>query len=438
MMTRRDLNRRQFLKQAAGAGVAVATFPYVVSSSALGNAGAVAPSNRIVMACIGVGSQGSGNMRGFLGKKQVQIVAVCDVDKRNRDRAKKTVDDRYDNSDCRTYLDFHDVIEREDIDALSLALPDHWHSIPVIMAARAGKDMYGEKPLARTIREGRAMVDAVHRYGRIWQTGSWQRSVRNFHRGCELVRNGRIGKVHKVEVGLPTGGGGGNPSVQPVPDGLDWDFWLGPALWRPFMKYSKRAPHWDWRWILDYSGGQLTDWAGHHIDIAHWGLGLDETGPVEIEGKGVYPKEGLYDAPTAYKFTCKYANGLTMVVANDRQQPKGMGTMWYGEKGWIHVDRGNKLDAEPKSILNETIGPDEIRLYDSRDHQRNFLDCVLARKKTIAPIETAHRSISVGLLGEIAMLTEAKLKWDPDKEIFLNNDQANRLLSRPMRSPWHL
>jgi len=437
MLNRRDIDRRQFLRQAAGAA-AVMAFPIIIPSSALGNAGNVAASNRIVMGCIGVGSQGSGNMRGFLGKKQAQIVAVCDVDKRNRDRAKKTVDDRYGNNDCRTYSDFRDVIERKDIDALSLALPDHWHSIPVVMAARAGKDMYGEKPLARTIREGRAMADAVHRYGRIWQTGSWQRSVQNFHRGCELVRNGRIGKVHKVEVGLPTGGPGGEPTVQSPPDELDWDFWLGPALWRPFMKYSRRAPHWDWRWIMDFSGGQLTDWAGHHIDIAHWGLGLDETGPVEIEGKGVYPKDGVYDAPTEYKFTCKYANGITMIVANDRQQPKGMGTVWYGEKGWVYVDRGDKLDAEPKSILNETIGPDEIKLYESRDHQQNFLDCVLTRKKTITPIETALRSIRVGLLGEIAMLTEANLRWDPDKEIFLNNEKANRMLSRPMRSPWHL
>jgi predicted dehydrogenase len=438
MIKGKEMNRRRFLKKATGITAGAVAFPYIVSSSALGNAGNVAASNRIVMGCIGVGSQGTGNMRGFLGKKQVQIVAVCDVDKRNRDRAKKRVDDRYGNSDCRTYLDFRDVIARDDIDALSLAMPDHWHSIPVIMAARAGKDMYGEKPLARTIREGRAMVDAVNRYGRIWQTGSWQRSVQNFHRGCELVRNGRIGKVHKVEVGLPTGGSGGEPAVQAPPEGLDWDFWLGPALWRPFMKYSRNAPHWDWRWIMDFSGGQLTDWAGHHIDIAHWGLGLDETGPVEIEGKGVYPKEGIYDAPTEYKFTCKYADGLTMVVANDRQQPKGMGTVWYGEKGWIYVARGDKLQAEPESILDETIGPDEIRLYESRDHQQNFLDCVLTRKKTITPIEVAHRSISVGLLGEIAMLTERKLRWDPDKEEFLNDEQANRMLSRPMRSPWHL
>lgn len=438
MMNERDIDRRQFLKGAAGAASAVVAFPSLIPASALGNAGNVAASNRIVMGCIGVGSQGHGNMRGFLGKRQVQVVAVCDVDKRNNSRAKQTVDKQYGNSDCKTYLDFRDVIERKDIDALSLALPDHWHSIPVIMAARAGKDMYGEKPLARTIREGRAMVDAVHRYGRIWQTGSWQRSVRNFHRGCELVRNGRIGKIHKVEVGLPTGGPGGKPTVQTPPSELDWDFWLGPALWRPYMKFSDRAPHWDWRWIMDYSGGQLTDWAGHHIDIAHWGLGFDDTGPVEIEGKGVYPKDGVYDAPTAYKFTCKYANGITMIVANDRQQPKGMGTVWYGEKGWVHVNRGDKLDAEPKSILNETIGPNETKLYESQDHQRNFLDCVLSRQKTITPIETAHRSISVGLLGEIGMLTGAKLKWDPDKEIFLNNENANRMLSRPMRGPWHL
>ena len=433
IMKKGQINRRQFLKRTAVAAAGVTGFPYVVRSSALGKAGSVAASDRIVMGCIGVGSQGSGNMGGFLGKKEVQIVAVCDVDKKNRDRAKKRVDDKYKNDDCKAYLDFRDVIERKDIDALSLAMPDHWHSIPVIMAARAGKDMYGEKPLARTIHEGRVMVDTANRYGRVWQTGSWQRSVRDFHRACELVRNGRIGKIHKVEVGLPTGGGTDVKSVQPVPEGVDWDFWLGPARWVPY----RGVMHWNWRWMMDYSGGQLTDWAGHHIDIAHWGLGLDHTGPVEIEGKGVYPKDGIYDAPTAYKFTCKYANGLTMIVANDRQQPKRMGTAWYGADGWIHVRRG-KLEADPPDVLKEAIGPNEIKLYESRDHQRNFLDCVRSRKKTITPIEIAHRSISVGLLGEIAMLTEQKLRWDPEKETFLNSDEANRMLSRPMRAPWHL
>jgi predicted dehydrogenase len=432
-MSRKELNRREFLKKTMGVAGGAAAFPYIVSSSVFGAEGKVAPSNRIVMGCIGVGGQGTGNMQGFLGKNEVQVVAVCDVDRGQRNQAKKKVDGRYGNSDCKEYLDFREVIERQDIDALSLATPDHWHSIPVVMGARAGKDMYGEKPLARTIREGRAMVEAVTRYGRIWQTGSWQRSVENFHHGCELVRNGRIGKVHLVEVGLPTGGGSDNRPVQPVPDGVDWDFWLGPAPYVPF----RGVMHWDWRWIMDYSGGQLTDWAGHHIDIAHWGLGLDRTGPVEIEGKGVYPKDGIFDAATEYKFTCKYANGLTMIVANDRQQPKGMGAVWYGEKGWIHVDRGRSA-SDPPALLKEVIGPDEIKLYESRDHQQNFLDCVKSRKETITPIEIAHRSISVGLLGEIAMLTGRKLKWDPEKEIFSGDDGANRLLSRAFRGPWHL
>ncbi|NQT02314.1 MAG: Gfo/Idh/MocA family oxidoreductase [Planctomycetes bacterium] len=433
MMSKKDINRRQFLKNATGVAAGAIVFPTIIPSSVLGQDGSIAPSNRIVMGAIGVGSQGSGNMRGFLGKKEVQMVAVCDVDKGNRDKAKQTVDKRYGNNNCKTYFDFRELIAREDIDALSLALPDHWHSIPVVMAARAGKDMYGEKPLARTIREGRVMVDTVNRYGRVWQTGSWQRSVRNFRCACELVRNGRIGKVHKVEVGLPTGGGTDNKPIQPVPEGVDWNFWLGPAPW---VQY-RGVMHWNWRWIMDYSGGQLTDWAGHHIDIAHWGLGLDYTGPAEIEGRGVYPKDGIYNAPIEYKFTCTYENGTTMIVANDRQQPKGMGTVWYGDDGWIHVRRG-KLEASSDNILKEVIGPDEIKLYNSRDHQQNFLDCVRSRKKTVTPIDIAHRSISVGLLGEIAMLTERKLRWDPETEVFLNDDEANRLLSRPMRSPWHL
>ena len=434
-MAKKTISRRQFLKGATVAAAGVAGFPYFVPSSALGRAGNVAASNRIVMGCIGVGGMGGGNMRGFLGKKEVQVVAVCDVDAGRRNRARDRVNEKYGNQDCVAYSDFREAIERKDIDALSLALPDHWHSIPAIMGARAGKDMYAEKPLARTIREGRAICDAVHRYSRVWQTGSQQRSSGNFHRACELVRNGRIGKVHKVEVGLPTGGSTDNRPVQPVPEGLDWDFWLGPAPWRPYCDFGRDRCHYQWRWIMDFSGGQLTDWAGHHIDIAHWGLDLDRTGPVEIEGRGVYPRDGLYDVPIEYKFTCKYANGIVMTVANNKQIPQG--TKWYGEKGWIYVKRG-KLESEPKSVLDKVIGPDEIKLNRSRDHKQNFLDCVRSRKLTIAPVEVGHRSISVALLGEIAMLTEKKLRWDPEKEIFLNSDEANRMLSRPMRSPWHL
>jgi len=375
---------------------------------------------------------GTGDMHGFLSKKEVQILAVCDVDKSQRDKAKNIVDEKYKNNDCKTYLDFREVIARDDIDALSLAMPDHWHSIPAVMGAAAGKDIHAQKPLARTISEGRAICDAVRRYGIIWQTGSQQRSERDFHRACELVRNGRIGKVTRVEVGLPTGGDSDNKPIQPIPEGVDWNFWLGPAPWVPY----RGIMHGNWRWMMDYSGGQLTDWAGHHIDIAHWGLDLERTGPVEIEGTGVYPQNGIYNVPMEYKFTCKYANGVVMTVGNNKQIPQG--TKWYGESGkWIYVKRG-KLESNPASILKEVIGPDEIKLYNSRDHKRNFLDCIKNRKETIAPAEVAHRSISVALLGEIAMLTERKLQWDPDKERFLNDEQANRMLSRPMRSPWHL
>ncbi len=429
------MNRRAFLRSATAAATGLVAFPSVIPSSALGKAGGVAPSERVVHGCIGVGSRGSGVMRGFLGRNDVQIVVVCDVDRDRRDKAKQTVDEKYGNSDCKTCHDFREVIARADLDTLSLALPDHWHSIPAITGARAGKDIYAEKPLARTIYEGRQMAAAVARYQRIWQTGSQQRSDAKFHRACELVRNGRIGKVGRVEVGLPTGRSGPAAEVKPVPEGLDWNFWLGPAPWRPYMEFGKRGVHWDWRWVMDFSGGQLTDWAGHHIDIAHWGLGLERTGPVEIEGRGEYPEDGIYNVPMTYRFTCKYANGIEMTVANNRQLRQG--ATWYGEKGRIYVTRG-KLEADPPEILNETIGSDEIHLYESRGHIGNFVECVRSRRETVAPIEVGHRSISVGLLGEIAMLTRQKLQWDPQNERFLNSNEANRMLRRPMRGPWHL
>ena len=434
MVARRGLDRRGFLRLTGGAAIG---FGAIVPSSVLGRNGSVAPSNKIVMGAIGVGSMGSGDLRGFLGKREVQVVCVCDVDANHRGNAKKRVDEKYGNQDCGATLDFRELIGRGDLDAVQLALPDQWHSIPAIRAARAGLDIHGQKPLARTIREGRAICDAVKRYGRVWQTGSQQRSSARFRRACELVRNGRIGKVKYVEVGLPNGRKSIPKKLLPVPKTLDWDFWLGPAPWRPYTDFGRGSCHWDWRWIMDYSGGQLTDWAGHHIDIAHWGLGLERTGPVEIEGEGQYAEDGLYDVPYAYKFRCKYANGVEMVVANKAQLPQGQGPTWYGEKGWIHVNRKG-LWAQPASVLNEQIGSTEIQLYESRDHKQNFLDCVKSRQETIAPAEVGHRSISVALLGEIAMLTSRKLKWDPDKEEFSNDADANRYLSRPMRSPWHL
>ena len=433
MKEKTSFSRRGFMKGAAAAGAAVA-FPALVPASALGANGFVAPSNRIVIGCIGVGSQGSGNMKGFLGRDTTQIMAVCDVDKNHRDRAKNTVDGAYDNKDCEAYLDFRDLIGRGDLDAVSLGVPDQWHAIPAIAAARAGLDIYGEKPLSRSIRESRAICDAVHENGRVWQTGSWQRSQWNFRHACELVRNGRLGRVHTVEVGLPGGRGCEPKPIQPVPDGLDWDFWLGPAPYRPYCDFGGNRCHWDWRWIMDYSGGQLTDWAGHHIDIAHWGLGYDSTGPIEVQGKGTYPDEGLWNAPTAYEFDCKYASGVVLKVHSGGQG----GTKWIGDDGWIWVDRGH-LEASNKTWLEkDEIADDEIRLYESNDHQGNFIECVKNRLETITPVETACRSISVGHLGEIAMLTGRTIKWDPEYEQIIGDPGASALLGRAYRKPWVL
>ncbi len=225
MHSKKRQDRREFLKKSALAGAAL-SLPTYIPAPAMGAEGNVAPNNRIVMGCIGVGSQGTGNMRGFLNYKDIQVVGVCDVDERHRERAKNMVDDKYDNEDCQMYIDFRELIGRGDLDAVSLALPDQWHAIPAIEAAKAGLDIYGEKPLSRSIRESRAICDAVHRYGRIWQTGSWQRSVSNFHHACEVVRNGNVGKIHTVEVGLPTGGQTGVKPIKPVPEGLEWDLWL--------------------------------------------------------------------------------------------------------------------------------------------------------------------------------------------------------------------
>ncbi len=441
---KKALNRRSFLKNGVSVTAGFMGFPYIIRASALGKNGTTSPGNRLTMAQIGCGSMGGSNLNAFLNmKSEVQVVAVCDLDVNHAKEKKRAVDQAYGNNDCRVYHDYRELLERESLDCVSHALPDHWHAAVTIACARHGIDMYGEKPFARSIGEGRAMCEAIKRYGLIWQTGSWQRSVQDFRHAAELVRNGRIGKVDYVEVGLPDGGIGPAPAIAKAPGHINWEMWLGSAPWRPYQHFNGksggegRGPHWDWRWIMDYSGGQLTDWAGHHVDIAHWGLDLEHTGPVEIEGQGQYPEQGIYDVPYAYNFLCTYANGIKIRVANRSQLPHGQGPCWYGDRGWIHVNRGGLWASDP-AILRETVGPNETKLYQSHSHHVNFVDCVRSRKETIAPAEVAHRSISVGLLGEIAMLTGQKLKWDPQQETFIGNDSAGRYLMRPYRSPWHL
>lgn len=432
------MNRRDFIKQSTGVALGALAFPSIVPSTVLGRNGQIAPSNRITMGCIGVGWQGTSNMESFLEEPDCQIVAVCDIDQNHLANAKAIVDKKYDNADCVTYHDFHKLIARDDIDAVSIGLPDHWHAIPAILAAKSGKDIFGEKPLAHSLKEGRAICDAVHRYHRIWQTGSWQRSQEHFRFACELVRNGRIGKIHTVEVGLPAGhtdfaGTKGEDQITAPPSELDYDFWVGPA---PYMPYVKSRVHKNWRWMLEYGGGQILDWVGHHVDIAHWGLGLDSTGPIEIEGTGEYPKDGVYNAATKYYVTTKYSNGITLIMAGGYDQITG-GTKWIGDLGWIWVNRG-AIDAHPKNLLKEVIDPNEIHLFKSPGHWRNFLDCIKSRQQTITPCEVAHRSASPGHLGQISMLLGRKIRFNPDTEEIINDPTASAMLGNAYRSPWRL
>jgi predicted dehydrogenase len=427
-------SRRDFVFKSASALAGAFVLPNIIPASTLGLGGATPPSDRLKMGVIGTGSQGMSNMRDFMRlKDQVRFVALCDVDAKRLASAKEIVDKTNKATDCRTYGDYREFLEKESLDAVSIAIPDHWHGIIYSEAANKRLNVYGEKPICRTIRDGQVIVASVKKNQIIWQTGSWQRSQENFRRGAELVRNGRVGKIKLIEVGLPDGGRGiGSPPVQEVPAELNWDMWLGPALKVPY----RGVCHWNWRWILDYSGGQLTDWSGHHIDIANWGANLEYTGPDEIEGTGVYPRDGIYNAPVEYDFTCKYENGIQMRVANASRFPMNMGTTWYGDLGWIHVDRGGKIAASDPKILEEVIGENETHLFKSENHWQNFVDSVRSGKPAIAPIEPAYRAISVGLLGEIAMTTGQKIYWDPVREIIKGNPEASRLLDRPYRKPW--
>jgi len=439
-MSNKTINRRNFIKKVSLASLALAGGPHLISAKTLGREGAVSANNKINMACIGVGGMGAINMKSFLDKDDVRMVAVCDVDKARAKQARSSVNRHYNNKDCVAYFDYRELLARNDLDAVMIGTPDHWHALIAIAAARAGLDIYGEKPLAFNIPEGRALCDAVQKYGVVWQTGSWQRSERHFRFACELVRNGRIGDVHTVLVGLPEGYTTPDDKTilpaKPVPKELDYDMWVGPAAWLP---YHQDRCHFNFRWNSNFAAGSISDWGAHHLDIAHWGMGVEYSSPVEIFGQAVFNdgKDGLYDNPVTYKFECEYAEGFKLIAANSGQQPKGMGAQFIGSKGWIHVSRSG-IDAEDQSLLKSVIGPGEIQLYKSIDHTGNFLDCVRNRKKTITPAEVAHHSIMPGYLGSIAMQLGRKLRWDGKRERFINDDEANRMLSRTMRNPWRL
>ena len=446
-------NRRTFIKQSGTvASSIIAAAPIIIQSCTRGKDGHKSPSDRINLAIIGAGNQAGNDVNEYLKDERVQITAVCDVNKKSsgywdgkvagREFIKELVETTYSEKNgkkyrgCREFNDFRDVLDRSDIDAVAIATPDHWHSIPVLMAAAEGKDIYCQKPLSLTVSEGRAMSNAVKKHNVVFQTGSQQRSNFNFRRICELVRNGRIGELHTVRCGLPSGTPdygrtGLNTNPMPVPKGFDYNMWLGPA---PEAAYIPCRTFVNFRWVLDYSGGQLTDWGGHHPDIAQWGMNTEYTGPVKIQhAKASCLLHPVWNTAAEFYFESIYKNGVKLIISSKEDF---QGVKFEGTEGSVWSNRGEHGASSPQ-LLDTVIGKDEIHLYKSDNHYRNFIDCVYSRKETIAPAEIAHRSITIAHLGNIAMMLNQDLEWNPETEQFVNNENANRMLQRPMREPWN-
>ncbi len=440
----RECSRRDAMKLAA-----VLAAPLVLPGRLFG---ADAPSKKITVACIGIGMQGGSNLNEFLKLNDVQVVAICDVDEAHRKAGLDQVNKHYKNNDCKGYNDFREVMARADIDAVGISTPDHWHSLLAIAAAEAKKDIFCEKPLSHTFAEGVAMVAAVQKAGRIWQTGSWQRSRVDFRRAVELVVNGYIGKVKRVEVGLPSGHtdfgktGPNSPDSDP-PAGVDYEMWMGPAQKMPF---NRSRFHKNWRWNYNFGGGQLMDWIGHHCDIAHWGLSNpkygcgpdDQIGPLELSSKAEFPaKDAIWNTATKFRIECKYPNNVEVVIAGGHPGIRG-GAKWIGENGWVFVDR-HTFETSDKNWIAEIRDKEkakklDIQLYDSPGHFREFVDSIKSRKRTLTPVEIAHRSQTPGHLGYIASVVGRTLKWDAVKQEIVGDPEASKLLAREMRPPWHL
>jgi len=415
--------RREVI-QAASASLAV---PYFLTSNALGNADTPPASERLRFAAIGVGNQGSGN----LGAVLADCVAVCDVDKTRLAAAQARVE-KVTGKKCAAFTDYRKVLEMKDVDAVLITTPDHWHALPTVHACEAGKDVYIEKPLSLTVAEGRAMTNAARKYKRIVQTGSQQRSSKEFRLACELVRSGRIGKLKTVRVGIP----GNNFKGPAVPDAaapgeLDYEMWLGPAPERP---YNVNRVHYKFRFFWDYSGGQMTNFGAHHLDIAQWGLGMDASGPVSVENTAApkFHKDNWYEVPDFCEVTLTYADGVKVIVGQGQKS----GATFEGEKGTIHVNRG-KLESNPAEIIKEPLKEGDVHLYTSKGHHADWKECIKTRKLPICDVEIGHRSATVCHLANIAIRSGKKLTWDPIKETF-GDAELDKWLSRPYRAPWTL
>ncbi len=431
--TRRTLRtRRDFLGRAAATAALSVGIPRVIASTALGGDGYPPASQRISLGMIGLGWKGFAGcwgslLQAFITDPACRVRAVCDVDHRYRQRAKEFVDHTYGDRDCRPYHDFRDLLDRSDIDAVAIATPDHWHAVQTIWACRRGKDVYCEKPLSLTIREARAMVAAARRYGRVVQTGSQSRSMGRLRHACEVVRSGRIGRVLEVHVSC------GGPSVpcnlpgEPVPEPLDWDLWLGPAPWRPFHHEIHPVAFRAWS---DYSGGGMTDWGAHHFDLAQWGLGKDHTGPVRI-----VPPDGREHRWLTYT----YADGVKMFHSSF---DLNAGVTFVGTEGRVWAfGLGAETKFEPAALGRLRGRPDDAPITQdtgNQSHTRDFLQSVRARRRPNADVEIGCRTATICHLGNIAYQLRRPLQWDPDRETFPGDEEANRLLDRVRREPWEI
>lgn len=442
----KNTSRRNFLGKAAAAVAA----PTILPASVLGQN---APGKRVNMGFIGMGNRGIGVMEAFLKNESVQGVAVCDVEdhhvqirggKQSRDYGrtpgKLAMEKHYTEAGgkswtgCDAYEDFREITRRDDIDAIMVATPDHWHGIITMDALRHGKDVYCEKPVAHKWAEGQAIYREVASRGAVFQVGSQQRSSKEFQTAVELVRNGVIGKVSRVEVGLPKGHNvpDGDATLKSPPSDLNYDFWCGPAEKLPYMEARH---HWSWRWTCTYGGGQLMDWIGHHNDIAHWGLDMDRSGPVSVEAKNwVFPETDIYDSPVNYEVLSQYEGGVEVLISSEIP----MGSKWIGENGWVHVTRG-KVTASNPAWVEEGFRAGDWETKKVAGHQRDFIDCVLSREDTIANAETAHRSITPGHLAYLSHELGMPLQWDPARETIVGNEDAQKkLVALPYRGDWTL
>jgi len=446
-----NTNRRKFLKNTVIAASGMIAVPTIIPSCVRGGNGKTAPSDKVRVALIGCGNQGGWDIIRLANDDRVQVVAICDVNKISKGywsgslggrdvieaRLKKFYSEKKGKTlkGLRLKEDLREIIAMDDVDAVEIAIPDHWHSIPALMAAKGGKAIYCQKPLALTIPEGRAISDAVKKYKVVFQTGSQQRSAENFRFVCELVRNGKLGKVHTVSCGLPSGVpdyGKNKDMTDPVPppEGFDYDFWLGPA---PEAPYCPARTGVNFRWNLDYSGGQITDWGGHHPDIAQWGMGTEHTGPVKIKSSNTeWAKHPVWNTAIQYHIEAEFEEGFKMILSTKAGHG---GVRFEGEDGrWVMVDRGSQELSE--NLKDIKLSDSDIHLYKSDNHFRNFIDRVISKEVPIAPAEVAHRSIAIAHLGNISMMLNQELEWDPKTERFVNNTLANALLERPMREPW--